>query len=97
MQTFFKQEAIIDQTAPRQKLVDASFAQARQGSSLCARQLIQQAAGLPLGMLAPTHLRHAPRRRHLMIPRFDRSIALLIKSLGYWSPAFADDDTGGCG
>jgi NitT/TauT family transport system substrate-binding protein len=28
VQTFFKQEAIIDKTAPRERLVDASFAQA---------------------------------------------------------------------
>ena len=28
VQTFFKQEAIIDKTAPRERLIDASFAQA---------------------------------------------------------------------
>jgi hypothetical protein len=45
VQTFFKQEAIIDKTAPRDRLVDASFAQAA-AKELAPFQLLNKSSKL---------------------------------------------------
>jgi hypothetical protein len=45
VQTFFKQEAIIDKAAPRERLVDASFAQAA-AKELGAFQLVNKSSKL---------------------------------------------------